>query len=235
MKCAHAQTGNSSEPRQRRDAPLHRDAPRHHRHHDVSAADGRRPRHAHVARQLSNALQAAGGSNCQCRLALPVRGPGCSLSPPPLPIETEPPVSTGCGATLAVPAHAGHHGCIQSCFVVRTRAARNGRAHLSPRLAGCIPLAAVATIPGPLPLPLSLPPPSPSDSSPPPGLIRGVQRPPRTNMGTHLGIADPPAPCRRRRRPCRPRFHPLALLPTPSGRQQKHADRTLRTSPSCYV
>ena len=52
-------------------------------------------------------------------------------------------------------------------------------------------------------------------------------------MGTHLGIADPPAPCRRRRRPCRPRFHPLALLPTPSGRQQKHADRTLRTSPSC--
>ena len=38
--------------------------------------------HAHVARQLSNALQAAGGSNCQCRLALPVRGPGCSLSPP---------------------------------------------------------------------------------------------------------------------------------------------------------
>ena len=37
----------------------------------------------------------------------------------------------------------------------------------------------------------------------------------------------------RRRRPCRPRFHPLALLPTPSGRQQKHADRTLRTSPSC--
>ena len=83
------------------------------------------------------------------------------------------------------------------------------------------------------PLPLSLPPPSPSDSSPPPGLIRGVQRPPRTNMGTHLGIADPPAPCRRRRRPCRPRFHPLALLPTPSGRQQKHADRTLRTSPSC--
>ena len=134
-----ALTANSSEPRQRRDAPLHRDAPRHHRHHDVSAADGRRPRHAHVARQLSNALQAAGGSNCQCRLALPVRGPGCSLSPPPLPIETEPPVSTGCGATLAVPAHAGHHGCIQSCFVVRTRAARNGRAHtLSPRLAGCI-------------------------------------------------------------------------------------------------
>jgi len=64
------------------DAPLRRDAPRHHRHHDVSAADGRRPRHAHVARQLSNALQAAGGSNCQCRLALPVRGPGCSLSPP---------------------------------------------------------------------------------------------------------------------------------------------------------
>ena len=115
-----------------------------------------------------------------------------SLSPP-LPIETEPPVSTGCGATLAVPAHAGHHGCIQSCFVVRTRAARNGRAHLPPRLAGCIPLAAVATIPGPLPLPLSLPPPSPSDSSPPPGLIRGVQRPPRTNMGTHLGIADPDA------------------------------------------
>ena len=155
------------------------------------------------------------------------------LSLPPLPIETEPPVSTGCGATLAVPAHAGHHGCIQSCFVVRTRAARNGRAHLSPRLAGCIPLAAVATIPGSPPLPLSLPPPSPSDSSPPPGLIRGVQRPPRTNMGTHLGIADPPAPCRRRRRPCRPRFHPLALLPTPSGRQQKHADRTLRTSPSC--
>ena len=142
-------------------------------------------------------------------------------------------MSTGCGATLAVPAHAGHHGCIQSCFVVRTRAARNGRAHLSPRLAGCIPLAAVATIPGSPPLPLSLPPPSPSDSSPPPGLIRGVQRPPRTNMGTHLGIADPPAPCRRRRRPCRPRFHPLALLPTPSGRQQKHADRTLRTSPSC--
>ena len=116
---------------------------------------------------------------------------------------------------------------------MRTRAARNGRAHLSPRLAGCIPLAAVATIPGSPPLPLSLPPPSPSDSSPPPGLIRGVQRPPRTNMGTHLGIADPPAPCRRRRRPCRPRFHPLALLPTPSGRQQKHADRTLRTSPSC--
>ena len=115
---------------------------------------------------------------------------------------------------------------------MRTRAARNGRAHLSPRLAGCIPLAAVATIPGSPPLPLSLPPPSPSDSSPPPGLIRGVQRPPRTNMGTHLGIADPPAPCRRRR-PCRPRFHPLALLPTPSGRQQKHADRTLRTSPSC--
>jgi len=82
----------------------------------------------------------------------------------------------------------------QSCFVVRTRAARNGRAHLSPRLAGCIPLAAVATIPGSPPLPLSLPPPSPSDSSPPPGLIRGVQRPPRTNTGTHLGIADPPQP-----------------------------------------
>ena len=76
---------------------------------------------------------------------------------------------------------------------MRTRAARNGRAHLSPRLAGCIPLAAVATIPGSPPLPLSLPPPSPSDSSPPPGLIRGVQRPPRTNMGTHLGIADPDA------------------------------------------
>ena len=63
---------NSSEPKQGRAAPLHRDAPRHHRHHDVSAADGRRPRHAHVARQHSNALQAAGGSNCQCRLALPV-------------------------------------------------------------------------------------------------------------------------------------------------------------------
>ena len=116
---------------------------------------------------------------------------------PPLPIETEPPVSTGCGATLAVPAHAGHHGCIQSCFVVRTRAARNGRAHLSPRLAGCIPLAAVATIPGSPPLPLSLPPPSPSDSSPPPGLIRGVQRPPRTNIWAHTSASPtlmPPPP-----------------------------------------
>ena len=45
-----AQTGNSSEPKQRRDAPLHRDAPRHHRHHDV-AADGRRPRHRAPALQ----------------------------------------------------------------------------------------------------------------------------------------------------------------------------------------
>ena len=121
MNFAHAAprrayTGNSSEPKQGRAAPLHRDAPRHHRHHDVSAADGRRPRHAHVARQLSIALQVAGGSNCQCRLALPVRGPNCSLSPPPLPIETEPPVSTGCGATLAVPAHAGHHGCIRAAL-----------------------------------------------------------------------------------------------------------------------
>mmetsp|Transcript_26672 Transcript_26672/g.77874 ORF Transcript_26672/g.77874 Transcript_26672/m.77874 type:complete len:233 (+) Transcript_26672:1-699(+) len=54
MKCAHAhahaQTGNSSEPKQRRDAPLHRDAPRHRRHHDV-AADGRRPRHRAPALQ----------------------------------------------------------------------------------------------------------------------------------------------------------------------------------------
>ena len=149
-----AQTGNSSEPKQRRDAPLHRDAPRHHRHHDVSAADGRRPRHAHVARQLSNALQAAGGSNCQCRLALPVRGPGCSLSLPPLPIKTEPPVSTGCRDPCR-PRARRSPWLHQSCFVVRTRAARNGRAHLSPRLAGCIPLAAVATIPGSPPLPLS--------------------------------------------------------------------------------
>ena len=38
------------------------------------------------------------------------------LSLPPLPIETEPPVSTGCGATLAVPAHAGHHGCIRAAL-----------------------------------------------------------------------------------------------------------------------
>ena len=45
-----APTGNSSEPKQRRDAPLHRDAPRHHRHHDV-AADGRRPRHRAPALQ----------------------------------------------------------------------------------------------------------------------------------------------------------------------------------------
>ena len=45
-----AQTGNSSELKQRRDAPLHRDAPRHHRHHDV-AADGRRPRHRAPALQ----------------------------------------------------------------------------------------------------------------------------------------------------------------------------------------
>ena len=231
-----AQTGNSSEPRQRRDAPLHRDAPRHHRHHDVSAADGRRPRHAHVARQLSNALQAAAAPTVNVVSHYRYAGLA-ALSLPPLPIETEPPVSTGCGATLAVPAHAGHHGCIQSCFVVRTRAARNGRAHLSPRLAGCIPLAAVATIPGSPPLPLSLPPPSPSDSSPPPGLIRGVQRPPRTNMGTHLGIADPPAaaPCRRRR-PCRPRFHPLAFycrFQAGGSKSTQTEVRTLRTSPSC--
>ena len=194
---SHALTGNSSEPKQRRDAPLHRDAPRHHRHHDVSAADGRRPRHAHVARQHSNALQAAGGSNCQWRLALPV---------------------TMAASELLCRAH--------SSSAQRSRPPVTSPRRLHPARGG-------RHLPGSPPLPLSLPPPSPSASSPPPGLIRGVQRPPRTNMGTHLGIADPPAPCRRRRRPCRPRFHPLALLPTPSGRQQKHADRTLRTSPSC--
>jgi len=40
MEFLETHTANSSEPKQRRDAPLHRDAPRHRRHHDV-AADGR--------------------------------------------------------------------------------------------------------------------------------------------------------------------------------------------------
>ena len=108
-----AETANSSEPKQGRAAPLHRDAPRHHRHHDVSAADGHRPRHAHVARQLSNALQAAAAPTVNVVSHYRYAGLA-ALSPPPLPIETEPPVSTGCGATLAVPAHAGHHGCIRA-------------------------------------------------------------------------------------------------------------------------
>ena len=112
---AHAETANSSEPKQGRAAPLHRDAPRHHRHHDVSAADGRRPRHAHVARQLSNALQAAAAPTVNVVSHYRYAGLA-ALSLPPLPIETEPPVSTGCGATLAVPAHAGHHGCIRAAL-----------------------------------------------------------------------------------------------------------------------
>ena len=70
---------------------------------------------------------------------------------------------------------------------------------------------------------LSLPPPSPSDSSPPPGLIRGVQRPPRTNMGTHPGIADPDAAA----------AVPVAPLPPTCFTADSKREAAKGTSPSC--
>ena len=138
-----------------------------------------------------------------------------------------PSVRAGCGATLAVPAHAGHHGCIRAALscALEQRATVAPTCHLASPAASrsrrSPPSLGTATAPVPAAavafrfLPTARPDP------------RRATPPTHKHMGTHLGIADPPAPCRRRRRPCRPRFHPLALLPTPSGRQQKHADRTL--------
>ena len=141
-------------------------------------------------------------------------------------------MSTGCGATLAVPAHAGHHGIRAAlscalCSAQRSRPpvtsprrlhpARGGRHHPWVTATAPVPAAAVAV----RFLPAARPDP------------RRATPPTHKHGHTPRHRRPPTAPCRRRRRPCRPRFHPLALLPTPSGRQQKHADRTLRTSPSC--
>mmetsp|Transcript_19776 Transcript_19776/g.58201 ORF Transcript_19776/g.58201 Transcript_19776/m.58201 type:complete len:218 (-) Transcript_19776:71-724(-) len=94
-----AHTANSSEPRQRRAAPLHRDAPRHHRHHDV-AADGRRPRHRAPALQrrrdrslprlpgaassssLGRSPRRTSSANAQARQMCARPPPPCSPTPP---------------------------------------------------------------------------------------------------------------------------------------------------------